>query len=124
MFGRKHKGPSLPPFSHSDGCRILQADPSVEIPWSEVESGHWVATCQCGEQHYREPREPARRLDPLDPTTASHLPQCELANEDDRAVLKVALRIKPGLGEGYDWVECNACGGGWQVPHYAAESVG
>ncbi|HET7272381.1 MAG TPA: hypothetical protein VFI90_15015 [Rubrobacter sp.] len=30
------------------------------------------------------------------------------------------LKVKPGMGEGYDWVECAA---GWQVPHYA-ESVG
>jgi hypothetical protein len=34
-------------------------------------------------------------------------------------VLKVLLKVKPGLGEGYDWVECNACGGSWQVPYYA-----
>jgi hypothetical protein len=26
---------------------------------------------------------------------------------------------EPGLGEGYDWVECGACRAGWQVPHYA-----
>lgn len=115
---------NLPPFVHADGCRILQGEPSIEIPLSEVESGHWVATCRCGQQRYREPRERARRLDPLDPTTASHLPQCDLVGEDDRAVLKVALRIKPGLSEGYDWVECNACGGGWPVAHFAAESGG
>jgi hypothetical protein len=24
-------------------------------------------------------------------------------------VLKVLLKVKPGIGEGYDWVECNAC---------------
>jgi hypothetical protein len=29
----------------------------------------------------------------------------------------------PGLGEGYDWVECGACGAGWQVPRFA-ECVG
>jgi len=23
------------------------------------------------------------------------------------------------MGEGYDWVECGACGAGWQVAHYA-----
>jgi hypothetical protein len=23
-----------------------------------------------------------------------------------------------GPGEGYDWVECGACGAGWQVPHF------
>ena len=33
------------------------------------------------------------------------------------------LRVKPGMGPDYDWVECNSCGAGWQVPHYA-ESAG
>jgi hypothetical protein len=30
---------------------------------------------------------------------------------------------EPGLDEGYDWVECAGCDCGWQVPHYAAESI-
>jgi hypothetical protein len=33
-------------------------------------------------------------------------------------MLKVLLKVKPGLGEGYDWVECGACGAGLQVPRY------
>jgi hypothetical protein len=40
MFGRRKKGPTQP-FAHADDCKILKADPGVEIPWSEVESGHW-----------------------------------------------------------------------------------
>jgi hypothetical protein len=51
------------------------------------------------------------------------LPQCEYVSETDPAVLKVLLKVKPGLGEGYDWVECGACDTGWPVPHYA-ESIG
>jgi hypothetical protein len=47
----------------------------------------------------------------------------KLASETDPAVLKVLLKVKPGLGEGYDWVECGSCAVGWQVPHFA-ESVG
>ena len=35
------------------------------------------------------------------------------------AVLKVVLKVKPGLGEGYHWVECGGCEAGWQVPYYA-----
>jgi hypothetical protein len=27
-------------FIHADDCKIVKADPGVEIPWSEVESGH------------------------------------------------------------------------------------
>jgi hypothetical protein len=120
MLGRKSKGPKLPPFSHADDCKILAADPDVHIEWSEIESGHWVATCQCGEEHYRESRERARRLDPLDPATARHLPQCEFVGEDDPAVLRVLLKIQPGLSEGYDWVTCGSCDGQWAVPHVAA----
>jgi hypothetical protein len=51
------------------------------------------------------------------------LGQCEYVSETDPAVLKVLLKVKPGLREGYDWVECGACGAGWQVPYYAG-SVG
>jgi hypothetical protein len=39
-------------------------------------------------------------------------------------VTKLILNVKPGMSEGYDWVTCNACETAWQVPHYAAESVG
>jgi hypothetical protein len=63
-----------------------------------------------------------RRLDPYDPTTARHLPQCEYRDEVSPAVLKILLTVKPGLGPGYDWVTCAGCEGSWQVPHYA-ESV-
>ncbi len=35
MFGRtKTKTPNRP-FAHSDGCKIVKADPGVEIPWSD-----------------------------------------------------------------------------------------
>ena len=50
------------------------------------------------------------RLDPLDPKTARHMGQCEFASADDPSVLRVLLKVKPGLGEGYDWVECGSCG--------------
>jgi hypothetical protein len=75
----------------------------------------------------RPPRLPptsGRRLDPYDPTTARHLPQCEYRDEVSPAVLKILLTVKPGLGPGYDWVTCAGCEGSWQVPHYAAEHVG
>jgi hypothetical protein len=51
------------------------------------------------------------------------LPQCEYVSATDPAVLRILLKVKPGLGEGYDWVECGAYEAGWQIPHYA-ESVG
>jgi len=77
----------------------------------------------CSFESFTEPIVDDRvRLDPLDPTTSRHAGECEYISETDPSVLKVLLNVKPGLGEGYDWVECGACGGGWQVPHL--ESVG
>jgi hypothetical protein len=46
MFGLKKKSPTLP-FTHADNCKILRADPTVQIPWSDVETGHWRTVCQC-----------------------------------------------------------------------------
>jgi hypothetical protein len=63
------------------------------------------------------------RICPRDSSTSRHFGQCEYVSETDPTVLKVLLKVKPGLGEGYDWVECGGCGAGWQVPYYA-ESVG
>jgi hypothetical protein len=122
MFRRKKKGPSNP-FVHQEGCKILKADPNASIEWQEVERGFWEARCVCGVETYREPITDDRvRLDPLDSRTSRHAPECEFASETDPAVLKVLLKVKPGQGEGYDWVECGACDTAWQVPYYA-ESV-
>jgi hypothetical protein len=116
MFGRK-KGPTRP-FAHAENCAIVRADPNVKIPWQEVESGHWVAECQCGKEHRHEPPADRRvRLDPLDPSTFRHAPQCK--DLTDPSILRAILRVHDR--EGYWWVECAACDRGWQVPHYAAE---
>jgi hypothetical protein len=45
----KKRGPTRP-FAHADNCKIVTADPGVEIPWSEVESGHRQAVCACGSE--------------------------------------------------------------------------
>jgi hypothetical protein len=48
------------------------------------------------------------------------------SSAEDSAVLSALMMAghqEPGLGEGYAWVECRACGTGWQVSHYA-KSVG
>jgi hypothetical protein len=125
MFHKKNgRGPPARPFSHADGCKILAADPGVQIEWSEIERGHWVATCRCGEEHYREPEPAGVRNDPYDPRTAHHLPQCDFANTADSASVRAVLRVRPGLDSGYPWVECNVCEAGWQVPDYAEEGGG
>ena len=33
MFHRTKKAPN-PPFAHADDCKIVHADPDVQIPWS------------------------------------------------------------------------------------------
>jgi hypothetical protein len=88
---------------------------------SEIERGHWVAECVCGTEHYHEPRTRPAPLDPHDPRTAGHAPQCEFASETNPATLKVLLKVRER--DGYWWVECGSCECGWQVPFFA-ESVG
>jgi hypothetical protein len=54
--------------------------------------------------------------------TSRHLRQCEFVGETDAAMLRLLLKV---IDKGdYNWVECGSCDAGWQVPHYAPESVG
>ena len=119
MFHKKQGGPPDRPFPHSDSCKIVEADPGVSIPWSEVERGHWTQICACGEQHYYATARKGARLDPFDPCTSRHGGACEFKDTTDRAVLRALLRVRPGLDEGYSWVECGACGFAWQVQDFA-----
>jgi hypothetical protein len=123
MFGLK-KGASLPtrPFAHTDDCKIAEADPRVELPWSEVEGGHWERVCVCGREDFFEPVRPRVRQDPLDPATARHFPACEYATEADPSVLRVLLKVPEGKGPGYSWVTCGACDHSWPVPDFVEEA--
>jgi hypothetical protein len=121
-FGRRKKGPGRP-FTHADDCKILKADPDVSIQWSEVESGHWRAVCQCGAEDAweRDTGSHRARLNPCDATTARHLPQCQFAGV---AAPPFALKVRDSASGDYWWVECSSCESGWQVPYYAPERVG
>ena len=117
-FRRRKRGPDKA-FSHSEGCKIQAADPTVQIQWSEVETGHWEAVCACGVEYFHEPFTDERvRLDPYDPSTFRHAGQCEHRDTSDPALLRVILKVRDGAGGGYWWVECATCEHGWQVPHY------
>ena len=120
MFGRPKKAPDKL-FMHAEGCRILAADPTAEIQWGELERGHWVAECVCGTEHYHEPRTRPARLDPLDPKTARHLPQCPYVRETEPATLKLLLKVRER--EDYWLVDCGICESSWQVAFEAAESI-
>jgi hypothetical protein len=125
VLGLKRKNePPAQPFIHTANCAIIRTDPGFQPPWQEVERGTWKRECQCTTDYWHAAFVDDRvRLDPYDPATSRHLGQCEYASETDPAVLRLALKVKPGLEEGYDWVECAGCDCGWQVPHYAAEEA-
>jgi hypothetical protein len=114
MFHAKKKiEPPDTPFAHDPDCRILKADPDVSIPWSRLEYGHWRRECVCSAEGWDEPAPNRVRLDPYDPATSRHLPQCEFRDASDPSILKALLKITPK--DGYSWVECGACSAGWQV---------
>ena len=117
MFGLRKKGP-IRPFTHADNCKILKADHTVQIQWSEVENGHWRAVCQCGSEDVHEEADRRVRLDPYDPSTFRHAGQCEHRDTTDPALLRAILRVRDGVDGGYWWVQCATCEHGWQVPHY------
>jgi hypothetical protein len=119
---RKKRAPNKS-FMHTDDCRVLAADPTVSIPWNEVEPRHWQATCQCGVQHSYEPVGDRVRLDPLDAKTSRHAGECGVRLRARCPGAPGHLKVKDGAGEEYGWVSCGACDTAWQVPYYA-ESVG
>lgn len=71
--------------------------------------------CSC--EYWREPASSRVRLDPLDPKTARHMGACEYKGVTEPDVIKVLLRTTEK--DGYWWVECAGCEGGWQVAFYA-----
>jgi hypothetical protein len=124
MFGTQKKGPSQPtaPFAHADGCKLVVTDPGFEPEWQEIEAGHWRRECQCYGEDRWEPRVDTRtRLDPLDPATFRHLGECEHRDVTDPAIVKAIVRAHDR--DGYWFVECASCGGGWQTPYFATESA-
>ena len=120
MFGLKKKAPDKD-FIHADDCKIAKADPGVKIPWSEASAGRWEAVCVCKTEHFYEPSAPRTRLDPFDPSTFRHMGECEHRDMTDPALLRVILKVREGVEEGYSRVECGGCGTWWYVPHYAPE---
>ena len=45
MFGKEKIRPPDTEFIHGHDCKILRADPSTSIPWSEMERGLWERRC-------------------------------------------------------------------------------
>jgi hypothetical protein len=126
VFGLKKKnGPPPQPFQHASTCPIVRSDPGYEPPWQEIDRGNWKRECRCTAEYWHEvPADAHVQIDPFDPSTSRHLGQCEHRDTEDPAVLRMLLRVKDGMGDGYWWVECGSCESAWQVPHYAAERDG
>ena len=120
MFGLRKKGPSQPtgPFAHTEGCKVVMADPGFQPEWQEIEEGHWQRICQCYTEDRWEPRANMRtRLDPYDPSTFSHFPSCEHRDVTDPHIVKALLTVRER--ENYWYVLCGSCETGWQTPFYA-----
>jgi hypothetical protein len=119
MFDEMNQGPPAGPFIHPEGCKIFRADPAVEIPWNEVDPGVWERRCVCNVEHIRvDPGGGLVRFDPYD----GHLPPPGGLRATGRNRARAILKGQEC--EGYWWVQCGACDGGWQVPLYAATSMG
>jgi hypothetical protein len=95
MFTRKKIRPPDTEFVHGPDCKIVVADPGVEIPWSKIERGLWERRCTCSFEYWREPVPEERRADPYDPRTFRHAGECEHRDETDPALLKLILDVKP-----------------------------
>jgi len=64
-FGKKNRyTPPDTPFAHSEDCKIVKADPNVELPWSRLEYGLWKRECACSYETWQEPAPSRVRLDP------------------------------------------------------------
>jgi hypothetical protein len=79
--------------------------------------------CVCNVEHiYVDSGSGLVRLDPCDTSAFRSHEGCEHRDATDSALIRAILKVDER--EGYWWVQCGACDGGWQVPFYAAESVG
>ena len=72
MMRRRKKGPDQP-FAHADDCKIVHADPGVQIPWSEIRRGVWEARCVCGVQYHHD-LAPIIGLDARSPAASRRAP--------------------------------------------------
>ena len=116
----QEEGPDQP-FSHAPDCKIVHADPSVQVPWSEirVEFGRHAVCAASNTTMSPSPTTVSGS------TRSTRRPLATRGSASstvtDPAMLRAVLRVT--RKDGYDWVECNGGDMGWQVAH-SAESVG
>jgi hypothetical protein len=123
MFGKEKIRPPDTEFIHGYDCKILRADPSTSLPWSEMERGLWERRCVCGSEYWREPLPEYRRQDPYDPRTFRHAGECEHRDTTDPALLKLIIDAKPGTGGDYLVGQLPVLRISWQTPYEVAEVV-
>ena len=117
IFKRSPKPPTDRPFVHADNCLIVRSDPTVTIEWQEVETGKWQRICQCGTEFAYDQEERAR-VNPYDPASFRHAPQCEYRDATDPAIIRAIISWKDGATGGYLWVTCGHCEISWPVPDF------
>lgn len=87
MFGLKRKGPTRP-FTHADNCKILKADPTVQIQCSEVEPGHWRSTSAGPRTSARTPPTVVLGSTAMTRPPSRHARQCEHRVTSDPAAAR------------------------------------
>jgi hypothetical protein len=116
MFRRSPKPPTKRPFAHEEGCPIALRDPDFVPEWQLIDEGKWQRSCQCTtETAYERPGVP--KIDPYDPATFRHAPQCDYRGETNPSLVRTILSVRPGLEGGYWWVTCGHCQISWPVPN-------
>ena len=114
MLGLKKKGPSRPTeaFAHADGCKIVRADPGFEPEWQEIEEGTGGGPASATAKTSTSHASTRARLDPLDPATFRHAPQCEHRDTTDPAIVRAILRVQDrgGLLVGANAAPANTAG--------------
>jgi hypothetical protein len=117
IFKRK-KPPGMElPFIHGTDCPIVRADPGYQPTWEKAEEGDaWRRICQCGSETIHV-TDAAKKIDPYEPGTFRHAPQCDYRDVTDPAIIRAILTVKPGSGsDEYLWVTCGHCEISWPVP--------
>jgi hypothetical protein len=116
MFRRSPKPRTTRPFTHADDCPIARGEPDFVPEWQLIDAGKWQRSCACTtETTYDLPDVPT--IDPYDPATFRHAPQCDYRDVTDSAILRAILSVKPGAEGGYLWVSCAHCEISWSVPN-------
>lgn len=109
MFDFARKEPKKP-FPHAYDCKGRQDRSQRCVQVVGHPTWRVGGDLRFGKDHYYESSAAERRvrLDPYDPLTSRHAPQCEQREIADAMLLKALLKVQPGSGGEYHWVTYGA----------------